>query len=135
MTSLILEREYLDRGTNGHIFWEPHHLPLVRTIELPWLDNKPGISCIPEGTYNLKLRYSRKFKTHILIEGVENRKLILFHPANNALEELRGCIAPVHRLTGEGKGYASKKACTRLLEFVTYFLKEEPVLLTIKNAK
>jgi hypothetical protein len=29
---------------------------------------------------------------------VKNRKLILFHPANNALKELNGCIAPVTKL-------------------------------------
>jgi hypothetical protein len=50
----------------------------------------------------LKLRYSPKFNTHILITGVKDRALILIHSANNAKKELMGCIAPVMKITGEG---------------------------------
>ena len=36
-------------------------------------------------------------------------------PANNALKELQGCIAPVTYLTGIGKGLYSKPQHTKLL--------------------
>jgi hypothetical protein len=78
---LILTRTYHAQGTNG-IIYNTGKL-LCATIELPWLNNARAISCIPEGRYRLKLRYSPKFNTHILITGVKDRALILIHPANN----------------------------------------------------
>ena len=49
---------------------------------------------------------------------VKNRSLILFHPANNALQELNGCIAPVTKLSGPGLGLMSRKAFTKLKDLV-----------------
>ncbi|ANO48872.1 hypothetical protein Pf1_00624 [Flavobacterium columnare] len=49
---------------------------------------------------------------------VPNRKFILFHPANNAQKELQGCIAPVTKLSGPGLGMLSRKAFTKLKDFV-----------------
>ena len=49
---------------------------------------------------------------------VKNRSLILFHPANNALQELNGCIAPVTKLSGPGMGLMSRKAFTKLKNLV-----------------
>ena len=48
------------------------------------------------------------------IVDVKNRSLILFHPANNALSELNGCIAPVTKLSGPGLGLMSRKAFAKL---------------------
>lgn len=56
--------------------------------------------------------------------NVKNRDLILIHPANDALKELNGCIAPVSEFTGEGKGIRSRIAFVRLNEIVfPYFEK------------
>ena len=55
---------------------------------------------------------------HIEIIGVENRSFILFHPANNALQELNGCIAPVTKLSGPGLGLMSRKAFEKLKTLV-----------------
>jgi hypothetical protein len=52
------------------------------------------------------------------IVDVKNRSLILFHPANNALKELNGCIAPVTKLSGPGLGLMSRKAFTKLKDLV-----------------
>ncbi len=49
---------------------------------------------------------------------VENRSFILFHPANNALKELNGCIAPVTKLSGPGLGLLSRKAFEKLKTLV-----------------
>ena len=46
------------------------------------------------------------------------RSFILFHPANNALKELNGCIAPVTKLSGPGLGLMSRKAFERLKTLV-----------------
>jgi hypothetical protein len=77
---------------------------------LPWKNNETRVSCIPEGKYFIKKRYSQKFQWHLEIENVQNRSLILFHPANNALQELNGCIAPVTKLSGPGLGFDVSKS-------------------------
>lgn len=128
---LELFRTYHTDGTNGKLFNNTRFL--CYTIELPWLDNQPQVSCIPEGKYELKKRYSPKFKKHLLLKDVKDRALILLHPANDALKELRGCIAPVSILTRPGKGTLSKIAFTKVLRLVTNAMKNEPVYLIIKT--
>ena len=130
---LILIRMYYAGGTNGTIYFHPFLIPLCYTIELPWHDNEPGKSCIPEGRYALKKRISQKFGEHLLLEEVSEREYILIHPANNALRELRGCIAPVGKLTGEGRGSQSRVAFDKLKRIVYQTLKSKPVYLTIKS--
>lgn len=63
------------------------------TVERPWLDNQPFISCIPEGTWEVRPFTGRRFKSVSIIEGVPNREFILIHSANRPTE-LSGCIAP-----------------------------------------
>ena len=109
---LILTRKYFPDGTNGKLECEGKFL--CNTIELPWKENEKRISCMPEGEYFLRKRYSRKFDWHLELVAVENRSLILMHPANNALRELNGCIAPVTKLSGPGLGLQSRKAFTKL---------------------
>jgi len=137
---LILERAYFKEGTNGTLFCS--NLPfdiaqgkfLCHTIELPWNNNKRSVSCIPEGQYELIPRFSKKFNHHLLVKDVKNRNLILIHPANNALKELEGCIAPVTYLSGLGKGTQSRVALQKLLSLVYQAQdRKEPILLTIKS--
>ena len=132
--NIILIRTYYPKGTNG-IIQAPGLYPPVYSIELPWLDNRHGVSCIPEGRYFLNMRYSPRHKTHIILAGVKNRNCILIHPANDAQQELKGCIAPVSILTGEGKGSASVKAFERLKKTVSEAMKQEPVYLIIKSTE
>ena len=88
------------------------------TIELPWERNEREISCIPEGKYFIRKRYSAKYKWHLELVDVPNRTYILIHPANNAQKELLGCIAPVTKLSGPGIGFMSRKAFTKLKDLV-----------------
>ncbi|CAM3783566.1 hypothetical protein FLGE108171_14925 [Flavobacterium gelidilacus] len=68
------------------------------------------------------------------VVDVENRSLILFHPANNALKELNGCIAPVTKLSGPGLGLMSRKAFEKLKTFVYAALdRKESVELLITS--
>jgi Family of unknown function (DUF5675) len=65
---------------------------------------------------------------------VKNRSLILIHPANNALQELNGCIAPVMKFSGPGLGLMSRKAFSKLKNLVNSILdKNESVELIIKS--
>ncbi|WP_353734710.1 DUF5675 family protein [Algoriella sp.] len=123
---------YLPQGTNGQL-WLQQQL-ICMTIELPWKNNLKRKSCIPEGKYPLKKRFSERFGWHVWIDLVPNRSLILFHPANDALKELNGCIAPVTSLLGEGKGIDSRKAFERLKTIVyDYLQRGEQVFLHIQK--
>lgn len=113
---LLLTRTYHAKGTNGILML--NNKPFCFTIELPWKNNEQRISCIPEGSYALKKRYSENNGNHLIVQEVPDRSLILIHPANNALEELRGCIAPVTVHTGPGCGNTSRAPFERLLKMV-----------------
>ena len=129
---LFLTRTYFPEGTNGKLECEGKLISY--TIELPWKRNERGISCIPEGIYRIKKRYSPKFKWHLEILNVRNRSCILFHPANNAKKELNGCIAPVSELTGEGQGSRSRLAFDKLKDLIFPYLESGFVIeLTIKK--
>lgn len=129
---LILYRAYYKEGTNGTLFCSDTFL--CHTIELPWKNNKRNLSCIPEGSYEIVTRYSKRFQNHLLVKGVKNRRLILFHPANNALKELEGCIAPVTYLSNIGMGTLSRPMMQKLLSLVHQAKdRKESILLTIKS--
>ncbi|MNH86924.1 hypothetical protein HS960_05645 [Sphingobacterium paramultivorum] len=114
--TLKLVRKYGDEGTNGTITFNGEHI--CHTIELPDRNNIQRISCIPIGQYKLeKIRYQRHGE-QIGIPHVLNREGILIHAANNAQDELLGCIAPVTTLRGEGKGDYSGKALAKLKALV-----------------
>jgi len=113
---LELIRTYFPQGTNGELYFGQERI--CYTIELPWLNNKPGVSCIPEGRYELVKRFSVKYKWHLHVMNVVGRSLILIHCANNALKQLNGCIAPVSILTAAGCGLQSRVANNKLHRLV-----------------
>ncbi len=129
---LLLTRTYFPEGTNGKL--ECEGKLICYTIELPWKNNETKVSCIPEGKYFIKKRYSSKFKWHLELTEVKNRNLILLHPANNAIKELNGCIAPVTKISGTGLGLMSRKAFIKLKTIVYKALDEKRrVLIIIKS--
>ena len=128
---LELLRAYHPTGTNGKLINRGDFI--CNTIELPWLGNMPRQSCIPEGRYEIRKRFSEKYQWHLEILNVPKRKFILLHPANNALKELKGCIAPVEILTAPGKGLKSRIALNKLKRLVYPVLENnQKVFLTIK---
>ena len=129
---LVLTRIYYAKGTNGLL--QQNGITICRTIELPWKSNLPRISCIPEGRYRLQKRFTHNRGYHLLVENVPCRTFILIHPANDALEELKGCIAPVTTITGDGKGVESREAFDKLLQLVYAVIDREAVWLTIASA-
>lgn len=85
------------------------------TVERPWLDNKPRVSCIPDGVYSLGLRYSPtvsritrgRYQEGWEIQDVPGRTYIMVHPANWPTD-LLGCM-------GVGKTYTELQAHDGLL--------------------
>lgn len=129
---LELSRTYFPEGTNGKL--ECEGKLICYTIELPWKNNETKVSCISEGKYFIRKRYSNKFKWHLEVADVKSRNFILFHPANNALKELNGCIAPVTKISGAGLGLLSRKAFAKLKTIVYKALDEKQrVLIIIKS--
>lgn len=71
------------------------------TVERPWLDNKPRVSCIPAGAYHLRPRQSGvvtrasggRYTRGWEVCDVPGRTYIMLHPGNT-LDDLEGCIAP-----------------------------------------
>jgi hypothetical protein len=131
---LQMQRSYFKEGTNSVLFINGVFLGF--TIELPWNNNTKSKSCvIPEGTYFLKARFSKKFRHHLVLENVDQRSLILIHAANDATLELKGCIAPVTYLTGIGKGLYSKPLLDKILSICHQaFERKEIVELIIKSS-
>ncbi|MEP0938203.1 MAG: DUF5675 family protein [Ekhidna sp.] len=130
---ITLKRKYHSNGTNGKLL---HDAELIcKTIELPWLENRRNVSCIPEGIYSLTKRNTKTRGDHLIVNDVPGRSGILLHPANNALKELKGCIAPVTSLTGPGLGSSSRKATTKLqnLLFEALDQNEEVILIIQKD--
>jgi len=131
---LELIRTYLPAATNGKILYQDRLM--MYSIELPWKNNHTRVSCIPEGTYELVKRWSPKFNRHLQVLNVPKRNFILIHPANDALKELKGCIAPVSIITGAGMGLRSRMALETLTSLVYGALdRHEQVFLIIKSEK
>jgi hypothetical protein len=128
---LVLKRTYYPSGTNGTIYMDG--VKICHSIELPWLDNKPQRSCIPEGKYELKKRWSPKYGHHYWLQDVPGRAFILIHPANNAKKELHGCIAPVLYLAGEGRGSYSRMALKALQALIDEVIGREKVFISIQS--
>ena len=131
---ILLIRTYHAAGVNGVFLFEGTEL--CKTIELPWKNNQPRVSCIPEGRYRLRRRHSPRFREHFEVMDVKDRKYILFHAGNDAGKELRGCIAPVLQHTGEGKGSFSKAALERMKDRLYPLLDNgHTITLTIKKVE
>jgi len=87
---------------------------MLFSLELPWLNNRPYVSCIPEGEYFF-MRDTHGRHTYFRVLNVPGRSAIEFHPANNT-SQLQGCIAPCLRIDN-GIGIASRSACDKMLTF------------------
>ena len=130
---LGLYRGHFPQGTVGVLYCFDEFLCF--TIELPWKTNQVNVSAIPDGVYELKLRYTKKFKWHLLVEGVPGRSWILFHPANDSSKELEGCIAPVSSLINVGYGYSSRKALDRILDKLRpHFQAKDKVKIELRSS-
>lgn len=67
-------------------------------LELGWLNNQKNISCIPAGTYDLRLEWSPKFQRNLWESyGVPNRSECKFHNGVT-YKHSNGCF-----LTGKAK--------------------------------
>ena len=66
-------------------------LPLALTLERPWRNNAPEVSCIPPGNYTARRVQSPKFGETFEVTGVPGRSHILLHKGNTPADT-EGCI-------------------------------------------
>jgi hypothetical protein len=79
----------LPYATFGVLLWDG--IPFAVTLERPWLDNLPKVSCIPAGKYSCCRFSSPKHPNTFEVENVKNRSAILFHTGNTEADS-EGCI-------------------------------------------
>lgn len=84
----LLRLAHSDQGTQGVLI-----LPdgvFCNTMELPWRDNRPNISCIPCGEYDVEIRQSPRFGSVYQVKDVPGRSYILMHAGNLAGDTRKG---------------------------------------------
>ena len=88
MTLTLRRFSSTDEGTFGRLFG--YGLTLY-TLELPWRDNAPDVSCIPAGKYETAWSYSQRFKRAMYeVLGVPQRAGIRIHAGNFAGDVSKG---------------------------------------------
>jgi hypothetical protein len=97
----LIRRQSDDMATLGELHISPGPLFLCYTLENAWRGNERGVSCIPAGSYPLRLRteggyhqnYAKRFAWHkgMVEVVVHDRTFILFH-IGNYHRDTDGCI-------------------------------------------
>jgi hypothetical protein len=95
---LTIERGYTELGTFGTLTVRPDYGPEweCETVERPWINNEPNISCIPEGRYRIRrTRYNKGnagagYPAFEILD-VTGRSLIKIHVANWP-HDVEGCV-------------------------------------------
>ena len=117
-----------DHGTGGELVLKDLRTDkdlVLFTVERPWLDNKPFVSCIPTGTYTVKKRdgsnQDLKYPDAWEVLDVKHRWGILFHVANTPIDVV-GCIGPNRALKIDAntiRGYHSRVAVDDMDKFLS----------------
>lgn len=124
MSRVIIQRSpSTDEGTFGVLTLESGWT--CHTLELPWRENRPRMSCIPAGTYRAVAHVSPKFGRTYWLQNVPGRSEILIHAGNLAGDttkkkrtDVAGCIlVGTHRglLQRQSAVLGSKAALAELL--------------------
>jgi len=90
MQKVKLKREIIsNKAVLGSLELESKEI--AKTLENPWLNNEPFISCIPVGEYIVNTYSSNKYPNVWELQDVEGRSYILIH-SGNIEEHTQGCI-------------------------------------------
>ena len=101
------------------------------TLERPWEDNRPNVSCIPSGTYICKRVNSPHHGITYEVMDVPCRSAILFH-TGNTIDDSQGCILIGSNFWPGQRGiYRSKHA---FQVFMSRVYNETEFTLTIREA-
>ena len=100
------------------------------------IEKIPNVTAIPEGTYELIISYSNRFKKHLpLLLNVPNFKGIRMHPGNTA-DDTSGCLLPGIGKSEDNKViFYSRKAFTDVFELLKVMCAHEKVWIKIVNER
>jgi len=106
----LLRLEQSQEGTFGFLL--ASNKIICATLELPWNDNKPFLSCIPNGVYEC-VRITSELVSNVggktyIVHNVPGRSGILFH-TGNWVTDTDGCI-----ITGLYHGYLKNPKTERV---------------------
>jgi len=111
----------------------------AKTIELPWKDNCPNVSCISTGRYECEYRFSKKYKGHYHIKDVPNRTWILTHNGVWAGDVEKGykthsagCIL-IGKYHGKYQDQDAVLVSRATLRRLVDFMNKEPFELEVKD--
>jgi len=92
------------QGTKGIAITSIESFEFFCVLELPWRNNEPDFSCIPDGEYLCKFRKSKRFGEHYHLQNIKGRTWVLTHSGNFAGDTKRGwkthshgCLLPGSR--------------------------------------
>jgi hypothetical protein len=89
MKELILKREIIsNKAILGTLLSDSEEL--CKTLENPWKNNAPNISCIPEGIFRCKKDDTGKFQFYKILD-VGGRSGVEIHNGNKE-QHTKGCI-------------------------------------------
>ena len=102
------------------------------TMEPPWADNRPNVSCIPPGEYPCHWHKSPRYGWVYAVLEVPGRSHILIHPGN-IVTHTKGCILPGRRVGAIGgmPAVLVSRAATRSLFDAAM---REPFTLEVRDA-
>ena len=89
MKATLLRISHLPDRTLGALVLESGDT--FATLEPPWRDNLPNVSCIPQGIYNVIRHQSPSKGDCFKVLDVQGREDILFHVGNYPVDT-KGCI-------------------------------------------
>ena len=91
MKDFIAYRNYLADRVESK--WYDEDKFLIDTLERPWLNDQPDISCIPEGVYTFEYHNTPHLPDCWVITNLKDgRSGICLHSAN-FVREIKGCFA------------------------------------------
>jgi hypothetical protein len=114
-----------DAGTFGVVLDGIDGEPFCISLELPWADNIPNISCIRAGIYEGIRHDSPRFGETFRVQGnLGGRNHILFH-CGNSVDDSRGCILLAESFSPNNRIQRSRVAFQEFMELTSetdYFI-------------
>ena len=102
------------------------------TMEPPWRDNRPNVSCIPEGTYPCRWHKSPRYGCVYAVLEVPFRSHSLIH-AGNIAQHTKGCVLLGQRL-GRLGGQPAVLISRATVRRHARLLDREPFTLEVRDA-
>lgn len=107
----------------------------LATLELPWVNNEPGISCIPNGSYRCECSISDKYGWCYCINDVPGRENIVIHHGEVAGNRKAGLKADTYGgvMVGmkiDGSRLVSSKVAFGCLHL---FFQNKPIQLQVRS--